>query len=206
VNLSLLQIVNQYGGPSLSGGPTPGPSPSQLIAAQRRSSVDQNKRKMIEGWLTKASAHLHTAKEDLQSIHHITESIQASQVCVELSVKSILTTLEIEYPTTHGWDHKQLAKIAQRVHDRKLLQRLADHNLGHIRLARLLTLVNFWDQFYLQAKYGIEAGNLAPPQDLFDHDEAELAAKHAYECWAAANHFRHLTDDVLAAILAEPGS
>ncbi len=166
--------------------------------------MDESKRRMVEGWLDKASAHLQMAKEHLKSYYRVTEAIQASQVCVELSVKAVLTILGIDYPASHGWDEKQLAKIAAQVQDRKLPQRLAEQELGYIRLPRLLILVNFWEQFYIQAKYGIEASNLAPPQDLFEREDAELAVRHADQCLSAADHIRYLSEERLAAILNPP--
>ncbi len=168
--------------------------------------MDESKRRMVEGWLDKASAHLEMAMQHAKSSYRITESIQASQLCVELSVKAVLTILGIDYPASHGWDQKQLAKIAAQVQDKKLLHRLAEQNLGYIRLPRLLILVNFWEQFYIQAKYGIEASNLAPPQDLFDSEDAELAVRHAEQCISAATDLRYLSNERLAAILNPPGN
>jgi HEPN domain-containing protein len=157
---------------------------------------------MVEGWVAKAQAQLSIAEEHLRSYYGISESIQASQMCVELSVKAILTILGIDYPPSHGWDQKQLAKIAEQIQQKKLQQRLAEQGLGHIRLPRLLILVNFWEQFYLQAKYGIEASHFAPPQVLFEYDEAQLAVNHAHQCVRAAVEFRCLSEDRLAAVLS----
>jgi HEPN domain-containing protein len=164
--------------------------------------VDENKRKLVAGWLDKAQVHLWTANEHLKSWCRNTEAIQASQECVELSVKAMLTILGIDYPLSHGWDQKQLAKIAGQIQERKLQQRLAEQQLGHIRLPRLLVLVNFWEQFYLQAKYGIEASDLAPPQELFEREEAELAVKHADQCLLAASQLRYLDEERLAALFS----
>jgi HEPN domain-containing protein len=162
--------------------------------------VDESKRNLIGGWLDKASNHLTSAREYLNS-YRISEAIQAAQVCVELSVKSILTILEINFPLSHGWNEKQLGQIAEQIEKRQLLTRLKEQYLNNIRLPRLLILVNFWEQFYIQAKYGIEAGNLAPAKDLFEKPEAELAIAHAEECWFQANVLRSTGDEQLAAIL-----
>jgi HEPN domain-containing protein len=163
--------------------------------------VDDNKRNLISGWLDKASTHLQTAREHVKSHYRISEAIQAAQVCVELSVKTALTVLEIDFPPSHGWNEKQLRQIAEQIEKRQLLARLKEQHLGHIRLPRLLILVNFWEQFYIQAKYGIEAGNLAPAKDLFDKPEAELAISHAEECLRHANELRFASEEKLAAIL-----
>jgi HEPN domain-containing protein len=163
--------------------------------------VDDSKRNLISGWLNKASTHLNTAREHLKSYYHISDAIQAAQVCVELSVKALLTILELDFPHSHGWDEKQLRRIAEQIEQRQLLTRLKEQSLNHIRLPRLLVLVNFWEQFYIQAKYGIEAGNLAPAQDLFETAEAELAIGHADECWRHANELRFASEEKLAAIV-----
>jgi HEPN domain-containing protein len=163
--------------------------------------VDQNKQDLIDGWISKASIHLSSAKEHVKSYYYSSDAIQDAQACVELSVKSLLTILDIDYPRSHGWDEKELRKIAEQIEKRKMLARLKEQYLDHINLPRLLVLVNFWEQFYIQAKYGIEAGNLAPAQKLFKQPEAELAIFHADECLHAANEIRYAAEEKLAAIL-----
>jgi HEPN domain-containing protein len=163
--------------------------------------VDQNKRDLIDGWLNKASNHLASAKEHLKFDYYSSDAIQDAQACVELSVKALLTILDIDYPRCHGWDEKELRKIAEQLEKGNLLSRLKEQYLDHINLPRLLVLVNFWEQFYIQAKYGIEAGNLAPAQQLFRKPEAELAVSHANECLLAANHIRYAAEEKLAAVL-----
>jgi HEPN domain-containing protein len=160
---------------------------------------------MIEGWINKASNHLDTAKEHLKSgiWDRMSDSIQASQVCVELSVKAILNLLEIPYPTNHGWDRKELAGIAKDIKERDLLNRLASHCLAFIvPLPRLLFRANFWSKFYLEAKYGFEAEHLAPAQALFEKEDAELAVKHANDCLGAARALLYHPKDQLAALIA----
>jgi len=167
--------------------------------------VDKNKRRMIEGWIDKASNQLHTAKEHLKSYSRYSESIEASQECIELSVKSILSMLDIKYQRSHGWNEEQFSTIAKQIQERQLLDRLKAQNLGYaIRLPRLLFLANFWAQFYLPAKYGFEAGYLASARDLFVKEEAELAAQHAEECYWAALQLKFLSEEKLAAIVSQP--
>ena len=165
--------------------------------------MDKRKRGTIEGWIDMASNQLQTAKDHLKSRVRYSESIQASQQCVELSVKSILSLLGIEFSRSHGWgqDTKQFATIAKQIQEKQLLDRLAAQYLDHtVRLPRLLFLANFWAQFYLTAKYGFETGYLAPAQDLFERHEAELAVRHAEECYRAASEVRYLDKDKLNAI------
>jgi len=154
----------------------------------------------VEGWLEKASTNLRTADAHLESRVHYSDAVQAAQVCVELSVKGMLGLLDVDFPKSHGWDKERLAKIAEQIQKRRLLDKLTA-NLVHIGLPRLLFLANFWDQFYLQAKYGMETGYLASAQDLIGRDEAALAVAHARECLGAAQQLRFLPQDQYDAIM-----
>jgi HEPN domain-containing protein len=176
--------------------------PTESLKIGGNDPVDPNKQAYIDGSLAKASNHLASAREHAKSYYYCSDCIQDAQACVELSVKALLSLLEIEYPRTHGWDEKELRKVAEQIEKRKLLTRLNEQYLNHINLPRLLILVNLWDQFYIQAKYGIEAGNLAPAQKLFTRPEAELAIAHADECLHAATAIRHAGGEKLSALLA----
>lgn len=63
--------------------------------------------------------------------------------------------------------------------------------------------MNFWAQFYITAKYGFEAEHLASARDLFNKEEAELALRHADECYRAASQFIYLDEDKLAALASQ---
>jgi HEPN domain-containing protein len=163
-----------------------------------------SQRKMIEGWIDKASNQLQAAKDHSKSLYRYSEAIEAAQECIELSVKSVLSLLGIKFSPSHGWeqDKKQFADIAAQVQEKQLMERLAAQYLDHIvNLPRLLFLVNFWAQFYITAKYGFEAGHLAPAKDLFKKEEADLAVQHAEECYQVASHLRYLSEDKMAALL-----
>ena len=161
--------------------------------------MDANARKTIEGWISKARYHQETARDHLSSYHY-SEAVEASQECVELSVKAVLSLLQIRFDYTHAWRGKKLESIAQQIKERRLLARLREHNLAHIRLPRLLFLADFWAQFYLTAKYGLEAGYLASAQDLYDKDQADLAVKHARECLNVARWVTDLSGEKLATL------
>jgi HEPN domain-containing protein len=165
--------------------------------------VDENKRKTVKGWLEKASRYACDAKENAKSGYRVSDAIQAAQQCVELSVKAILTLHDIPYQRNHGWDRKELAEIAKHIQNRGLLNRLAAQNLQfQVPLPRLLFRANFWSQFYLEAKYGIEAGYLAPAQDLFEPADADLAARHADNGLSAAWSILSLPEAQLAALVS----
>jgi len=163
--------------------------------------MDKNKRKLAEGWVDTASTQLDTARQHLKTRVYYPEAVQAAQQCVELSVKAILVFLEIDFQKSHGWDKEKLNKIAEQIRDRELIQKL-EAQYVYIKLPRLLFLANFWDQFYLLAKYGMEAGHLATARELFEKEDAELAVQHAKDCYNAASQLKHLSEERLNAVLA----
>ena len=115
------------------------------------SSLNKQKRNVIEGWLQKAFNQLYTAREHLKYACRQSEAIQAAQECIELSVKAILSILNIQYSKKHGWevDKEEFEKIAKQINDRNILEKLSNENLSHIRLPRLIMLMNFWSQLYI---------------------------------------------------------
>jgi hypothetical protein len=158
------------------------------------------KRKMAEQWINQAQRQVQTAQVHLSQCRY-PESVQSSQQCCELSLKAIFAFLEIGYPREHGLSRQELARIANELRNRNLLEKLVDRGNLNLDLPRLLFLVNFWAEFYLIAKYGIQDGYLASAEDLLKDKEAKLAEEHASECWLAASLIRSLSDDRLAAIL-----
>ena len=66
--------------------------------------------------------------------------------------------------------------------------------LSSIGSDTLLNLMNFWGGFYLLAKYGMEAGNMATASELFRKEEADIAVLHVAECHDAASRLRYLPD------------
>src|SRR5689334_18832917 len=87
-------------------------------------------RTTIEGWIDKASNHLQTTREHAKSYRH-SEAVQAAQECIELSVKSVLSLLGVEYPLAHHWpaEKKAFEGIAQQIIQRQLLEKLAGQHL-----------------------------------------------------------------------------
>ena len=167
--------------------------------------MNDTRRKTIEGWIDKASNQLQVAKELSKSFYRCSEAVEAAQECVELSVKSVLSLLGIQFSLSHGWeqDKKQFTAIAEQIQKKQLIDKLTAQYFNHIvNLPRLLFQVNFWAQVYITAKYGFEAEYLAPAKDLFKKEEAELAVQHAQECYQAASHLRYLSEDKMAALLS----
>src|SRR5262245_33749579 len=114
--------------------------------------------------MDKASNHLQIARQHMESRVRWSEAVQAAQESIEHSIKSILALLQIDFPLTHGWNNDALTRIADQIQERQLLLKLREQgNLYWVsHLPRLLFLVNFWEPCYLPAKYGLEAGKLAP--------------------------------------------
>jgi hypothetical protein len=155
--------------------------------------MNKTKRKTIEGWIDKATNQLAAAGVHVKAVGQYSEATQAAQQCVELSVKSILSLLDIRFSKSHEWapDKKEFSAITEQLQQRCLLDGLADQHLDYtLRLPRLLFLLNFWAQFYITAKYGFEATHLASAKDLFEKDEGEPAIRRADEPAASAFHFR----------------
>ena len=165
--------------------------------------MNKQKRNLIEGWLQKAFNQLHTAKEHLKFACRPSETIQAAQECVELSVKAILSIVNIQYSKKHGWEvnKEEFEKITRQINETNILEKLSNENLSHIRLPRLIMLMNFWSQLYIPSKYGYSADDLAPAKDLFDGKEAKLAVEHAEECYNSAYILIRLSEDRLEKLL-----
>lgn len=172
---------------------------------ERAQEMNKAQQRMIEGWIDKASNQLQIAREHSKSYTQYSEAIQAAQQCIELSVKAVFSFLAVTLPPSHGWeqDKKPFANIAEQIQEKHLVDKLTAQNLNYaVNLPRLLFLMNFWAQFYITAKYGLEAGYLAPAKDLFKKEEAELAVKHAEECYQGVSQLRYLPEDKMAALLS----
>lgn len=153
------------------------------------------------GWFEKARNQKDSAKAHLNSRVRWSETVEAAQESIELSIKSMLSFLRIEFARSHAWNHESLIRIAEQINESGLLGKMRSQGLyWSPRLPRLLLINNLWAQFYLPAKYGFEQGALAPAQELFDQKEAELAVEHAEECCRAASEIRYLDEEKLASL------
>ncbi len=157
--------------------------------------MDESKLKMIDGWIKKASNKFYHAKDLIESRTQFSEVIQESQECIELSVKSLLLLLEIDFPHKHGWDldSNQISEIIKKLKSKRVNEIIETKNLQYVvHLPRLLFLINFWSKFYIAAKYGISKEYFASADELFQKDEAELSIKHADECYRAVTNLRNI--------------
>ena len=160
----------------------------------------RDKYRLVEAWLGTASRNLRTAKEHA-GFENWGESIQLSyDECIDLSARSALVLLDVDFPEDHRWTYSGMSGIAKQVRQGGLLTRL-DANL--VDIPRLLLLANFWGQFYLPVKYGYDNYSLAPPQDLFGEAEAKLAQQHALEAYGTASNLASLSDRRIESLLAK---
>lgn len=138
---------------------------------------------IAKGWIERASNKLAEAKEHLKSYHY-SESISASQECIELSIKSILMLIQRSYHKRHEFKEEEFEQILNNIPEK----------LKNLDFPKLYLYSRFWSEFYTIAKYGLEKIGV-PAQKLFEKEESELALKHADKCyWAAfqlSNYIRH---------------
>jgi HEPN domain-containing protein len=129
---------------------------------------------MSESYLHRAQNKLVEAEEHLKKFNY-SESISASQECIELSVKAIFLLFQEKYPRKHEFNEEEFEKILQMV----------PAQLEYLDFPKIYLYSKFWSQFYTVAKYGLEKLGVGANR-LFEKEEAELAIKHARKCELAA--------------------
>jgi len=137
------------------------------------------KEEQAQGWLNSASSLRWEA--DRQKTHAPAESVAASQRSIELSLKSMFTILGVTYYERHK-EHR----ISENVFGNLMKQFPVGLEDDHSRLPRLLLLEQFWAEFRSVAHYGFETLRV-PQSKLFERAEAELALRHAEECYNVAS-------------------
>ena len=142
-------------------------------------------------FLNRVSNKLNESKEHFKSYHY-SESISASQECIELSIKAIFLLLKGEYPWGHKFNEKEFKKILKKIPE----------ELKYLDFPKLYLYSKFWESFYTVAKYGFEKLGVGADK-LFEKEEADLALKHAEKCKNTANqlkihiHKRRLAEETL---------
>jgi len=141
---------------------------------------DKEKRaEMAEGYLRTASRSKDDAERHRDAGHY-SDSIRASQTCIELSVKSMYKLLDVEFRPDHRLQEAEYEQLMRKI----------PKDLNYIKFPRIFLFANFWAEFYTKAKYGLETLQV-PPDKLFEKEEAELALKHADECYYAAYQLKN---------------
>jgi HEPN domain-containing protein len=121
------------------------------------------------------------ARRHFQAAHH-PECVLAAQEGLEFVVKAISLLLVKGYPKEHKIDDKRFADFLREV------MAAVPPELAYQDVARVVFLARFWGEFYLTAKYGMEAIGTTPDR-LFKREEAELALKHLDSVAFAASAF-----------------
>ncbi|HID30625.1 MAG TPA: HEPN domain-containing protein [Desulfobacterales bacterium] len=130
---------------------------------------------MVQGYLETARNSKKDAKQHLKELR-FSDSVRASRMCIELSVKSMYILLEVEFKRDHRLDEAEYKQLMEKI----------PQNLSYVNFPRVFLFANFWAEFYTKAKYGLETLQV-PPTKLFEKQEAELALEHAKECYYAAD-------------------
>jgi HEPN domain-containing protein len=107
------------------------------------------------------------AENQIKNMHY-SESISASQECIELSIKSTFILLKGGYSKKHDISEEEFEVALKEVPE----------NLKHLEFPKLYLYSKFWSQFYTISKYGLEKIGIGADK-LFEKEEAELALKHA---------------------------
>ena len=134
---------------------------------------------MVQGYLHTAWNSKEDAKRHLET-GYFSDSVRASQTCIELSAKSMYVLLEVEFKKNHKLVEAEYRQLMEKI----------PQSLSYVNFPRVLLFANFWAEFYTKAKYGLEKLQV-PPTKLFERQEAELALKHAEECYYAGSQLRN---------------
>jgi HEPN domain-containing protein len=133
---------------------------------------------MAESYLRRAWNKLDEAEEHLKKYHY-SESISASQECIELSIKAVFLLLQEEYIKKHEFKEEEFEALLKKVPEK----------LKYLEFPKLFLYSKFWSSFYTVAKYGLEKIGVGADK-LFGEEEAKLALKHANKCRYAASQLK----------------
>lgn len=132
-----------------------------------------------ESWLRRANHKLEEAKVQLEQKYNYSESVSASQECIELSIKAIFSIAGVEFTKEHKIKEEEFKNLIDKI----------PQNLNNIyNYPRIYLLSEFWSYFYVTAKYGLEKLKIGSDK-IFKEEEADLALKHARECYKASRAF-----------------
>lgn len=141
--------------------------------------MDKKSMDMATSYLNRAKNKIDEAEKRLESWNY-SESISASQECIELSMKSIFLVLQCDYPKRHEFKEEEFEIVLKNVPEK----------LNYLSLPKVYLYSKFWSNFYTIAKYGFETLGVGADK-LFEKEEAELALKHAKKCKSAASSLKN---------------
>ena len=123
-----------------------------------------------DSWLMKGRRRLQEAEIYLKQDRY-SESVSASQECIEFSVKAIFSFFNVEFTKEHKIREQKFKEVYN-----KIPQECKEK----YNYPRIYLLSNFWSEFYIEAKYGFEILKIGSDK-IFEKGEADLALQHAYE-------------------------
>lgn len=133
------------------------------------------KLELAGSYLQRAWNKLEEARNFLKKFNYA-ESVSAAQECIEFSMKSVFLIFEENFSKSHELKAEEFIKILKKI----------PKELEFYNFPRLYLFSKFWSNFYIAAKYGFENFEIGADK-LFKEDEANLALKHADECYYASN-------------------
>jgi len=132
-----------------------------------------------ESWLNRADHKVKEAEVQLNQKYNYSVSVSASQECIELSIKAVFSIAGVEFTKEHKIKEEEFKNLLDRI----------PQNLNNIyNYPRIYLLSEFWSYFYITAKYGLEKLKIGSDK-IFKKEEADLALKHARECYNASRAF-----------------
>lgn len=143
--------------------------------------MENKKEKYAKNLIEKSRNNIEKAEEILRNRYAVLSNvITLCQQSIELSTKALFKLMGIDFPRDH--------EIRFEVNEtEELLKKDFPKNFYEKdKVPRLIFLTQFWKKFYILAKYGNEKFNIGP-DELFRKEEAEIALKHAKECYNVVN-------------------
>ncbi|MFB6216551.1 MAG: HEPN domain-containing protein [Candidatus Nanohaloarchaea archaeon] len=147
--------------------------------------LNQQDLKYCRNQLRKAKKKRRSAEEALEDstpAPSYSNVISDCQQCIELSGKILFRLVGEHPPEQHDISFESGQKV--------LRAEFPDSFGSESNLPRVIFLTQFWNEFYLPAKYGEENYGIAP-DNLFRKEEAELAVSHAKFCFNAVSDLFH---------------
>lgn len=149
------------------------------IVKKQEINIGKKSIERARSFLSRVSNKFNEAKDHFKSYHY-SESISASQECIELSLKAVFLLLGEKYTKRHWFKENEFKKILKKIPD----------ELKYLDFPKLYLYSKFWESSRPIAKYGFESLGIGADK-LFGKEEAGLALKHAEKCKNAADQLEN---------------
>lgn len=148
----------------------------------RNKFIENKKGKYAKNLIEKSGNDIEKAMEIFKGYLPIFSNVIAlCQQSIELSAKAVFKLMGMDFPKNHEirFELKGTKELLKKDFPKTFQEK--------DKIPRLIFLTQFWKRFYELAKYGKEKLNIGP-DDLFGREEAEIALKHAKECYRIAEN------------------